>query len=648
MKVPLNWLKDYVKVPKDTKSLTHNLTMVGHMLDGMSSYKKGTVIDLELRGNRADCYSIMGIAREVSAIYKTAVKIPPTLTNLKKASQLKGIKLKVDSANGKRVMMAIVRNVKITSSPAWLKDSLTAYGVDSINNIVDLTNYVAIELGEPMHAFDLDKIGSSLYIRQARKNEKMLTFQGKTLTLTPEDLVWANDESVLSVAGAIGGKLHSISDSTKNILVEAASYDQANIRRSVHRLNLITEAGIRHEKNLDPNLVEDAIARFLYLVKKYKWGTVTTNVSDYYKSPVKPWQVSMSWKNLNLISGMDIKPTFAKSILERLNFEISKENKTSITTIVPTYRTDVTEEADIIEEIVRIVGYDKIPAKILDLSVPEDITPDFVKQENLLRKTMEGLAFDEIISLSFVKEDRSDLNQPNNLTESVVTLQNPPSPDFAQMRTSLLPNLLDAAIKAKNERVSSINFFEIGKVYTKKRSKYSEKGKLGLIYFDQERGSYRNFKGYLEALFEKINLDKVSFANSDDHITLKNAYTIHLGKKEVGFGGEHSGMFFAEIDLDSILGEQKTGSVSLWPKYPPQIEDITLQLPPKTKVGDLMSAILSIKFVKEAKLIKVYQDKYTFRIWYQSKSKTLTDSEVKEVREKILSTAGNKFGGVTN
>jgi len=247
MKIPINWLNSLVEIPKDIKKLTRDLTMVGHMLDKIEVKNGQTILDLELRGNRADCYSILGIAREVSAIYGTKLKKIP-VEEITKTNKLKDFSLDIQTSLVKRVGMIKIKNVKIVKSPSWLSEKLVSYGIESKNNIVDLTNLVMVETGEPMHAFDLDKIGNSLEIRLAKDGEKITTFQDTTLTLTKDDLVWAKKNNILSVAGSIGEKYNSVSDTTKNILLEAANYDRANIRKTVYRHNLLTDAGIRHEK----------------------------------------------------------------------------------------------------------------------------------------------------------------------------------------------------------------------------------------------------------------------------------------------------------------------------------------------------------------------------------------------------------------
>ncbi len=644
MNVPINWLKEYVALPKDTRVLTDKLTMIGHMLDKSSIYEGEKVVDLELRGNRADCYSIYGVAREVSAAFGTKIK-PPELIALKKGVVKTAINIKTNLV--KRVGIVEVKNVVITKSPKWLSEKLMAYGVESINNIVDLTNYVMIETGEPMHAFDADKIGYNLTIRLAKNGEKMETFQGAIITLTKEDLIWAKGDTVLSVAGAIGEKHNSISDSTKNILVEAANYNRANIRRSVYRHKLFTEAGIRHEKEIDPNMVDIALARFLYLLQKNNWGKFKPVYSDYYPKKVSRWNIKVDLKQINELGGVNINMTQVIAILKSLNFEIVSKTGDTLTVSVPTYRTDVTLPEDIIEEVLRIHGYENIPAKTLSLEIPSNITPDYITQEQKLRNSAVAVGLDEAITLSFVEEKSVDLNlHPEDLGHNAAELVNPPSPDTRYMRQSLLPNILSVGKKIVNERGDALGLFEIGKVYSKYKGKYIEVRKLGIIYWKKENNNLRNFKGIIEAFFAKSNLPKPELIISPKNIRLNDSYDIVFEKEVIGFGGVINDMYFVEIDLDSVLGKDKKYAVNLWPKYPPQIEDITFNLPGKTHIGSVMEAIKSVdKSVKKVELRDVYKGSYTFRIWYQDPNKTLTDAEVEQIRNRILAKIKDKFGG---
>jgi len=456
MRIPINWLSDYVKLPNKLSDLTDKLTMVGHMLDKIEIKNGETILDLELRGNRADCYSILGIAREVSTIYGQKLKDLETI-NVKRQNKSTNLFLDVQTNLVKRVGIIEIKKIKIEKSPKWLADKLVAYGMETINNIVDLTNYVMIETGQPMHAFDSDKIGKNLEIRLARNGEKITTFQDTSLTLTKDDLVWAKSNNILSVAGSIGEKSHSISDSSKSILLEAASYDRANIRRTIYRHKLFTDAGIRHEKDLDPNMVSDAISRFLYFIKKYNWGEFKPIIYDYYPKKVNPLKIKLDYHYLINLSGVEIEKKEINKILTNLNFgDIDN-------VVIPTYRTDVILEEDLIEEIIRIYGYDKIPSKTLSLEIPKNITPDYIIQEEKIRQAAVSVGFDESISLSFVKEKYKNNN---------IELLNPPSPDNKYLRNTLFFNLLEATEKIINERGELVALFEIGKVYLKKENRF--------------------------------------------------------------------------------------------------------------------------------------------------------------------------------
>ncbi len=646
MKVPLNWLKEFVSLPKNEKLLTDKLTMVGHMLDKKLEVDGQTVLDLELRGNRADCYSIYGIAREVSAIFGTKLK-KPQLLELKKVNKFKSSTLNIKTPLVKRAAMTEVYNVKIIKSPKWLTQRLAEYGMESVNNIVDLTNYVMIETGEPMHAFDLDKVKGELEIRLAKKNEKIVTFQDSTLNLTNEDLVWAQNKEVLSVAGAIGEKFHSISVVTTNILVEAANYDRANIRKSVYRHNLLTEAGIRHEKELDVNMVDIALGRFLYLLNKNDWGRSDGKVYDYYPNKISPWKVTLNFSYLEELAGVNLEPSLIKKILIDLNFEILKIDKASLTVLVPTFRTDVNLPEDLAEEILRIYGYEKIPTKVLSLEIPKDVTPDYIKQENSLRDSAVSVGFNEAITLSFVKVDLSRLNvDPEKSLNVPATLINPPSPDNKTLRINLLPNLFELSKKALNERAEEIRFFEIGKVYFKEKGKYYEKRKIGFIYYNTTNNSFAEFKSMLNTFFVKDGFGLPNYILEAYLLPIRQSFKINFGNKAIGFGGIYDNVFYTELDLDGLLDFGSKYSVNLWPKYPPQIEDLTFILPEKTYIGEVVNSVKSVsQLVNKIELKDTFKDAYTFRIWYQDLNKTLTDKEVEEIRNKILKTVKEKFGG---
>src|SRR5258708_2450372 len=513
----LKWIKGIVKLTKRKKDLTDRLTMAGHMLDKIYKVDGNVVLDLELRGNRADCYSITGIAREVSALFETPVKYRKTNIKLKKVKKF-NIYLDVEAEMVKRVMVVEISDIKLIKSPKWLKERIEEYGMESINNIVDLTNYVMIETGQPMHTFDLEKIDKNLEIRLASRGEQMITFLGKTVTLDKNDIVWAQGKEILSVAAAIGSKKHSITSATKSILLEGANYDRASIRRSIHKYKLLTEAGIRQEKELDPNIVDNGIKRFLELVQKNKWGSVTRNscvVYDYYPKPKKSWKLILNYDYLDKLSGIFIDRNVVIKILRSLNFEIVRKDKTHLEVLVPTYRTDVTLQEDLIEEILRIYGYENIPVQTLSLEIPKVVTPQFINQELNIKNQMMSLGFDEVISSTCVGEDYLEKNKSVESQSFLpVKISNRPSQDFEFLRMSLFPNLYEFTQKILNERGTESYLFEVGKIYYKKQSEYTEKRKIGITYYQRD-GEFVHFKGYLEAFFLKLDIENISFETDE-------------------------------------------------------------------------------------------------------------------------------------
>lgn len=635
MRVPLKWLGEYVELPKNQDELTNGLTLIGHLLDKKETVRGDTVIDLELRGNRADCYSIFGIAREVSSYFGKELCGLKLYPKLKATQRLGEVTLTPDKKQVERVMMSVIRDIKLTSSPKWLRERLAQYGIASINNIVDLTNYVMLETGQPMHAFDLAKLGKALTIRLAKKGEVLETLHGTKISLTEEDLVWADETGVLSLAGAIGGKEKSIGPETRDILLEAAKYERTNIRRTIHRHNLFTDAGIRHEKELDANLVEVGIYRFLHLLSKNKWGKIENQVYDYYPVPVLPRKLTLKIDNLNKLAGTSIDQKIAAKILASLKFVV-RQRKGELLVTIPTFRTDVTLEEDLIEEVIRIYGYDKVPAQTFALPVPEDITPDYIKQEDMVRNLMHALSFSETISLPFVNEKSLAKNiQVLPKKGEVVKVLNRPSHDIEFLRLSMLPSLWEKAKKVIHERGDTVRMFEVGKTYCKRSKDYIEDRKVGIIYW-RDNAEFSEFKGFIEAFFIKLDINGVYFV-PEKVPGLTNSYFIQLGKEVIGAGGKIDDMYFVEINLDLILGKEGKPKAMLWPKYPPQIEDMTIEIPEGRLVGEVIQLIKQAsKLVSSVELVDQFERKFTFRIKYQHPEKTLSDKEVEWEREKIL------------
>lgn len=584
MNVPLSWLADYVKLPKDNKALTDRLTAIGHMLDKTKKIGVETIIDLELRGNRADMFGLIGIARDISAALDEKLVLPEIAELPKKDKQHALVEVVEDAKDLVTRYEALRLKVKVGASPKWLSDRLNLLGIPSINNVVDITNYAMWETGQPLHAFDYNKI-QKLVLRKAKTGEKFQTItQGQEVVLTKDDLVITDGHKPQALT-MIGGLESKVGLDTTEIILEAAVYDSGNARRTARRLKIITEAGLRHEKHLDPEQVEFALRRAIYLLQEHASAKVEGLVSDYYPKPVKPKIINFDFSEVKRLAGIDIPEKTAREILEKLGF---------VNNQVPSFRTDIEGSADLVEEIVRIYGYDKVPSTPLSdaLSIPQSY-PSYLIQEKL-RDCLTKLALNEVITLTMV---------PNDWAIDGIRLTNPPDPDRAYLRTNLMFSLNEYAVRLLNLNQEKVAIFEVGKVFYH----HKEYLHLGLAINDLQ-----TLKGVLDKL------------------------QILLGTRIEYETKQFGSVFVAEIDVDKLLPSVPffANYYSVISKYPPIVEDVNIMLE-----GDYDKLIAKIKklsdLITKIELIDNYENKLTLRITYHSDEKQLSSEDVVSIREKL-------------
>ncbi len=596
MNVPLKWLAEYVKLPKETKTLTDKLTSIGHMLDKTFVKDGETVIDLELRGNRADMFGLVGGAREVAAITGAKLKLPPVtpLPQVDKNSPL--ITVQPSAVGLVYRYTAVKMQVAVKPSPAWLVNRLASYSIPAVNNIVDITNFVMVETGHPLHAFDYSKIkGGQLILRRAKNGEKFATVQqGISLTLSDQDLVIADTDKVHGLT-VIGGWDSKISASTSHLILESAVYNPASSRRTARRLKTITEAGNRHEKHQDPNGVAWALSRAVYLLTQVASAKVEGLTSDYYPHPVTAKTIDFDIAEIARLTGLEVKRSQVNKILASLEFQYQGRQ-----IIVPTFRTDVEESADIVEEITRVVGYDQIPATpIADaISVPQTY-PSFAIGEKL-RDVFTRLGLNEVITLSMAQEGE-------------VKLVNPPEQNLGYLRSSISPSLVKYVLKLVNLRQEKVAIFEIGKIFTQTGSKYTEHLHLGLAVTQ-----FADLTGVLQKAAALLGVD-------------------HLSARV----GETNGIYWAEIDVDKLLPllPDYVNPYAVVSAFPPIIEDVNV-----TYQGNYFDLIKRIKkispLINQIELIDKYDDKLTLRMTYHSATKQLSSSDIAPLRMKITESVG--------
>jgi len=667
MLVPLSWLADYVSLPESAEELTDRLTMIGHMLDKRFEVDGDTVIDLELRGNRSDMFGLIGIARDVAAAFDRPLTMPPT--TLLPTSSPHSRLVTVEAPELVERFLAFELRVKVAPSPDWLVRRLSFFGIPSINNVVDLTNYCMLETGEPMHAYDRTKLaGNRLILRRAIAGETMTTLLGKQATLSPEELVIC-DEKGPQALPIIGGRDSAITDATEEILLEAAVYNQANIRRSARSLNIRTDAGTRHEKLLDPNQVPLALERALYLLQKYANAQVIGPACDYYPQPVEPPKITLPLADITRLTGTAVPMQEAQQILSRLGCKVEIVNN-SLEVVTPTFRTDIEQAADLVEEVIRIYGYDKIPLRSLQGAVPEPAPSAMWLLEEQVRDLLLALQCNEVITSSLMRNNAVNLYRQERLASLPIVLENAPDSELATLRPSLLPNLVEYARRSISFRQKRISYFEVGKVYIQHtQGEYREETFVGMItggeidtrlWNRQPRPlTIYDVKGLVEGLCKGVGVG-YSVEASSSHPAIdpvfQGVFRADQGQLLGWFGQLHQSitraqginqpLFVAELSLDTILQLPKATShpYTMVSPYPPVIEDLSFIVPSRFQVGQFMEAIKGLStLIEDISLLDVFDDSRAFRITYAAADRTLSTEEIKSVREQVIRFAADRF-----
>lgn len=473
MKIPLIWLKDYVSTDKSAKDLAASFTQLGLMLD--KPLDDTNVLDLEHRMDRSDWLSILGCARDLAAFEGIALNYPKLYNkpglNISAAEK---IKIQIDTPVVRRFQTRIFKGIKVGPSPSWLVDRLKAYGMESKNNIVDITNFVMVEYGQPMHAQDISKLPKpDITIRDAKDGETLKTILGTEVKLSTDTQVLTSGGKPTVILGVVGGKETSVSNDTVDIVLDAGNYDSRVIRKNSRKLKIINETVSRDDKFLDPRLIDLALDRATGLILELAGGTYYTN-DDYYPSPVVPKTMSLRLSRLKLLSGMDLDLSLASKILESLEYKILQSSEDSLTVEIPYFRTDIEVEDDLVSDILRIHNYTNIPLLPLSTPVPLDITPSIYKFEEKLRDLLVAQGGHEHIT--------SSLTTSNGQSDEVV-LANALSSDQNALRRSLNPGLSHVLTTYKKHKIKDALVFEIGKVFRKNESAYLE-GRLLTVMGD--------------------------------------------------------------------------------------------------------------------------------------------------------------------
>jgi phenylalanyl-tRNA synthetase beta chain len=651
MKFSYNWLQSFFdkELPKPEK-LAEVLTMHSFEVEDVEKFGKDFILDIDVLPNRTDCYSHFGMAREISAIL--GLKLKGEKWNLKEDKNLKAEKFAlIRVVSGcQRYSARIIFDAKVGGSPDWIKERLEVCGIKSINNVVDITNYVMLELGQPLHAFDLEKIeGRKIIVRFAKKREKILTLDDEKYDLDKNILVIADSKKPIAIAGIKGGKETGISENTKIILLESANFDPVVIRRGSIKLDLKTDASMRFSHGLDPNLTEIGINRATYLISKICQGEVAKGILDFYPEKTLPKKIKLEIEKVESLLGTKIQKGKILKILRKLGFKVNQK----LIVEVPTFRRDVSIQEDLIEEIGRISGYEKIEKKfpISALIPPKKNFEIF--WENFVKDSLVSLGFTEVYNYSFLsKEDVDSFGFEKEAAE----IENPISASFQFLRPSLIPGLIKNVQKNQSE-FKEIKIFEIGKVFKRKKEK---KALAGVITGDR----FLEAKGIIDALFKKMGISNFYFdfykpTPEESKISIwkiKKSAEIKIEGEEVGFLGEISEKILEkykikekivafDLDFEKLTKlateEHEFEQFSI---YPAIVRDISVLVPKDVLVEDILNKIEESagKLIRDVDLFDIYEEfeedrkSLTFHIIFQLKDRAILPEEAENAIQKII------------
>ncbi|MCD5405780.1 MAG: phenylalanine--tRNA ligase subunit beta [Desulfotomaculum sp.] len=638
------------------------------------------VLDLDLTPNRGDCLSVVGVAREVAALLGKKIKTPEIVLEEDNSADINDF-IDVDIQSKDlcyRYACRLIKGVKIGKSPMWMQQRLIAAGIRPINNVVDVTNYVMLELGQPLHAFDYKKLsGSKIIVRNACDDEKIVTLDGVERSLTEDMLLICDAKSPVAVAGVMGGLHSEVSDETVDILIESACFNAINIRRTSKKLNLRSESSIRFEKGVDVTGCAKAADRAAELIQKLAGGSLAKGIVDRYVKKYEEKVLVLRPSRVEHILGVSIEKQDMKGILSSLEFKVEDEDG-NLKVTVPSFRHDVTMEIDLIEEIARAYSYDKIPETLIYGITTHGSLNQKQKLISEIKNILVGCGLTEVITYGFIDPNTFDkMNIPSDSKlRDVLKLQNPLSEEQSVMRTVLVPNLLEVAQRNHNRSVHDVAIFEIGRVFYKTDDVLpDERTVLAVVLSGRVEKTWNeplyeydfyHLKGIIEVLFEKIGLKDLYFEkHSDPSFHPGRTCSLNLRGKMVGVLGElHPDVLenyklpyravACKIDLSSLFDMKiKTPKYKKLPKFPPVERDLAVVVEKGVASQELINSVRKAggRILKSAYVFDVYSgeqvpDGYksiAFKLIFQADDRTLTDKEISKKVDQILNALEKGF-----
>jgi len=647
MLISYEWLKDYVDITESPEDVAKILTRIGLAVESITGTGNDAVLNIEVTTNRPDCLGHLGVAREFAMATGRELKLPETRYD-EGSEKIGGLAaLDVQSSDlCPRYTARVIRGIKLGESPDWLKRRLTLIGLRPINNIVDVTNFVLYEYSQPLHSFDYSLLNKhKIIVRKSREKELMVLLDGAEIRLPEGACVIADPVEAVALAGIMGGANSEINSSTVDVLMESAQFDQVATRRTARALGISTESSYRFERGVDPVGVDTASRRSIHLIQKIAGGKVAKGVLDSNPNVFTPAETKVTLKGIKRILDMDVTAEKTEAIIKSLGCEIKKSGDGAWLVKNPSWRPDLTREADYVEEIIRVIGFDKVPTTIR-LKVSTVRRTKAEKAESSLRKFLLGAGFNETFTDTFLTEAQDTAFLPWGNTEPI-RVKNPVREGQDVLRRSIIPSMLNVCRHNLNRGIEPVDIFDVGRAYLASgKPQPSEETIVGLASTQE----FRKIKGAIAELFHRHNApeltwvvrDVAGFEPGTSLVAEKDGMTVGV----MGNVSTASAKSFdlrkpvsvAELKMSAFVNAVEQAHFTPLARFPVVVRDVAVVVDENIRWETVDAAVkkLSPALVEQLRFIETYRGKQTgegkksfmFEMIYRSKDRTLTDDEV--------------------
>ncbi len=668
---------------------------VGTLAADYYNVESDVVFEVDITPNRSDATSHFGVARDMAAYFASrdskVILSKPDISAFNVDNNNLKVEVAVENSVAcPRYSALTISGVAVKESPSWLKNNLLAIGIRPINNIVDATNYILHALGQPLHAFDADKLkGNKVIVKNLAAGTKFVTLDGEERTLRAEDLMICNAEEGMCIAGVFGGKESGITESTKNVFLESAYFNPVSVRKTARAHGLNTDASFRYERGCDPSCTVDVLKYAALLIQEIAGGCISCDVIDIYPNKIKPARVELTYQKINALIGMELEKEEVKTILRGLEMQIISEDENGLVVDVPTYRVDVQRDVDVIEDLLRIYGYNRVPmGTSVKSSISYSSKKDSWKLQNLISEQLTANGFREIMNNSLTKLSYYS-NSEVYPEANCVKIMNPLGVDLSVMRQTLLFGGLESIVYNKNRKNGNLKFYEFGNCYyfnaeangQEALSRYNEDFHLALLLTGnkaeqswvakEEKTTFFELKAHVMNVFTRLGVKKTSyvieshsdsvFADALKFINKKGVVLVILGKleskvlKQFDIDGD---VFFADVNWTNLLNELSLQDITYQdiPKFPEVKRDLALLIDRSVTFQDIENIAYETerKLLKDVNLFDVYEGKnlpagkksYAVSFILQDAERTLKDSQIDAIVQKLIKNLTDKLGVV--